>query len=397
MKPHLLLTYDFPPMGGGIARWMHELALRYPERSLVVSTGTQKNSEAVDAACPVPVDRVWTDANRLRTIPGLARWSWRAWNLARRYGPTFSWCGNLRPASYPARVLKFTRGIPYGAILHGGDLLRLSAMMKHSARRRNVGRNLLGGAAVIVTNSQFTREETIQISAAYDLGVQSDRIVVIPLGTDPKNFDPAGDPTLARDAFGLAGKRWMVTVARLVPHKGIDTTLKVLAHLKDRYPDLGYAVAGTGPDLARLQQLAAELGVTDRVKFLGSIDDAKIASLHRNAAMYLGLSRREGVEVEGFGIAISEASASGLAVVGGRSGGVPDAVREGETGVLVDPTSVGDAAAAVARLLDDPASAERLGRGGRAAVESFYNWDRVAREMRRIGDEVSAGRPPSAR
>ena len=72
MQPHLLFTYDFPPMGGGIARWMHELALRYPEGSLVVSTGTQKNSDAVDAACPVPVDRIWTDANRLR-ITGFHR------------------------------------------------------------------------------------------------------------------------------------------------------------------------------------------------------------------------------------------------------------------------------------------------------------------------------------
>jgi phosphatidylinositol alpha-1,6-mannosyltransferase len=397
MQPHLLFTYDFPPMGGGIARWMHELALRYPERSLVVSTGEQKNSAPVDAACPVPVDRIWTDANRLRTIPGLVRWSYRAWQLARRYHPTFSWCGNLRPASYPARWLKASKSIPYGAILHGGDLLRLSAMMQHSARRRNVGRSLLGGASVIVTNSQFTREETIQISETFDLGIQVDRIVVVPLGTDPVNFGPSADPVLAREGLGLAGRRWMVTVARLVPHKGIDTAIRVLAKLAGRYPDLGYAVAGTGPDLARLQGVAAELGVADRVRFLGAIGDPMIASLHRNAAVYLGLSRREGVEVEGFGIAISEASASGLPVVGGRSGGVPDAVREGETGVLVDPGSVEEAAAAVARMLDDPATADRLGRGGRAAVESFYNWDRVAREMRRIGDEVSAGRPPSAR
>jgi phosphatidylinositol alpha-1,6-mannosyltransferase len=397
MRPHLLFTYDFPPIGGGIARWMHELALQYPEGSLVVSTGILAGSEAVDAACPGRVDRIDFGAHRLKTVPGLVRWSFRAWQLARMHRPTFSWCGNFRPASYPARWLKTSHAIPYGVILHGGDLLRLGAMMAHSARRRRVGRLLLGGAGVVVTNSRFTREEAVKLSASYELRVDPDRIVVVPLGTDPKQFAPEVDPAPARTAFGLEGRRWMVTVARLVPHKGIDTTIRVLAHLATKYPDLGYAVAGTGPDLPRLRGLAAELGVADRVNFVGAVDDRMIASLHRNAAIYLGLSRRDGVEVEGFGIAISEASASGLPVVGGRSGGVPDAVREGETGLLVDPTSVDAAAAAVARLLDDPALAARLGRGGRAAVESFYNWDRVAREMRRIGDEVSAGRPPSAR
>ena len=396
-RPHLLFTYDFPPIGGGIARWMHELARRYPERGLVVSTGSYEGSAVVDAALPVPVDRLPTHAERLRTIGGLARWSIRAEQLARAHEAAFAWCGNLRPAAYPARWLKARRGTPYGVVLHGGDLLRLGSLMERSAGRRAVARSLLGGADVVVTNSRFTGEEAARLSERFDLGVGPGRVVVVPLGTDPVSFGPSVDPTLACDAFGLASRRWMVTVARLVPHKGIDTAIRVLARLATKYPDLGYAVAGTGSDLPRLQALAAELGVADRVNFVGGIDDRMIASLHRNAAIYLGLSRLDGVEVEGFGISISEASASGLPVIGGRSGGIPDAVREEETGVLVDPTSVEDAAAAVSRMLDDPARADRLGRGGRAAVESFYNWDRVAREMRRIGDEVSAGRPPSAR
>lgn len=397
MRPHLLFTFDFPPIGGGIARWMHELALQYPERSLVVSTGSGAGSEAVDAASPVPIDRIGTDAHRLRTVPGLMRWGIRAQRLAGIYGPTFSWCGNLRPAAYPARWLFARWKIPYGVILHGGDLLRLASLMAKSTRRRRVAQSLLGSAAVVVTNSHFTRDEALRISDEFGLGLAPARVIVVPLGTDPTNFNTSVSPVPARDAFGLSGRRWMVTVARLVPHKGIDTSIRVLAALAKKYPDLGYAIAGEGPDLARLQGLAAELGVTDRVKFLGGIGDSMLASLHRNASVYVGLSRRDGVEVEGFGIALVEASACGLPVVGGRSGGVPDAVREGETGLLVDPTSVEEAAAAVSRILDDPALADRLGRGGRAAVESSYNWGRVAQEMRRIGDDVSEGRPPFVR
>jgi phosphatidyl-myo-inositol dimannoside synthase len=94
--------------------------------------------------------------------------------------------------------------------------------------------------------------------------------------------------------------------------------------------------------------------------------------------------------VEGFGIALSEASACGLPVIGGSGGGIPDAVRDGETGLLVDGARVECVLAAVRQLLGDRGLALRLGAGGRAAVESYYNWDRVAAEIIGIGREVAA-------
>ena len=171
----------------------------------------------------------------------------------------------------------------------------------------------------------------------------------------------------------------------------------MLAQLATRYPDIHYAVAGEGEDRARLETLARRLGVTDRVRWLGPVSDEYLPSLYRAATIYLGLSRREGIEVEGFGIAMVEASGSGVPVVGGRSGGVPDAVRDGVTGLLVDPTAVEEIAEGVAMLLEDPALAHRLGDGGRRAVEQFYNWDRVAKDLRRLGDEVSAALQAPAR
>jgi glycosyltransferase involved in cell wall biosynthesis len=91
---------------------------------------------------------------------------------------------------------------------------------------------------------------------------------------------------------------------------------------------------------------------------------------------------------EGFGIALLEAAACGLPVIAARTGGIPDAVREGETGVLVDPGDLGQVEAAVSRVLDDPALASRLGQAGRRAVETFYNWDRVAADLEQIGREA---------
>ncbi len=394
---HLLLAYDFPPIGGGIARWMGELARWYPEQSLVVSTGSVAGSEAADRLLPVPVDRIGVPANRLRTLFGLMRWSLRAGRLVRDQGITFSWCGNVRPAAYPARWVLQRSQVPYGVVLHGGDLLTLGAQAERSARKRRVARMLLGDAGVLVTNSSFTREVALRTLGALDLPILPDRVVTVPLGTDPTRFRPDVDPTIARKAFGLPEGRYMVTVARLTPHKGVDTALRAFAQLAARYPDLRYAIAGQGEDRPRLEALAAELGLGARVHWLGAVGDEQLPSLFNGATCYLGLSRRDGNEVEGFGIALVEASGCGIPVVGGRSGGVPDAVREGETGLLVDPGSAEEAATAIAALLENPDEARRLGAGGRRAVEQYYNWERVARDLRRLGDEVIAARQAPAR
>ncbi|HYC31143.1 MAG TPA: hypothetical protein VEB59_02590, partial [Gemmatimonadales bacterium] len=103
MATQLLLTYDFPPIGGGIARWMAELALRYPRSSLVVSTGQHPDAADVDAAFPNAVDRLPIPARRLRTIQGILLWSRRAAVLARSHRAEFLWCGNIKPAAYPAK------------------------------------------------------------------------------------------------------------------------------------------------------------------------------------------------------------------------------------------------------------------------------------------------------
>ncbi len=394
---HLLLAYDFPPIGGGIARWMGELARQYPDRSLVVSTGAEEGSAAADALLPVPVDRIGTPARRLRTVTGLMRWSLRTERLAREHEIEFTWCGNLRPAAYPARWLLRRKEIPYGVILHGGDLLTLQAQAARSSRKRRVGRQLLGDAGILVTNSGYTRELALRTLAGLDLSPDPGRVVVVPLGTDPTRFRPDVDPGVARTHFGLEPGRWLLTVARLTPHKGIDTALRAFARVAPEFPDLRYAVAGQGDDRDRLQRLAQELGVADRVRWLGPVTDDLLPSLYRNAAIYLGLSRREGVDVEGFGIALVEASGSGVPVIGGRSGGIPDAVREGETGLLVSPTEPDEAAAAIIALLEDTAIAHRLATGGRKAVEQFYNWGRVAKDLRRLGDEVTAAGQAPAR
>jgi len=393
---HLLLTFDFPPMGGGIARLMGEMARRYPAGTLVVSTGQQSGSEAVDRTFPNQVDRVAIPSRRLRTAPGLVRWTHRAGKLSRSHCAEFVWCGQLRPAAYPARWLHARTGVPYGVVVYGGDLLILE---RHSraARKRLVARSLLGAAAVIIAISRWTADLCRQVCDDLGLALE-ERLRVIPLGTDPAAFRPGLDARAARAAFGLAEGRWLITVARLTPHKGIDTGIRCLASLAQEIPDLRYAVVGTGPDQARLKALAHDLGVGDRVRFLGLVSEADLPGLYNVGEVYLGPSRLEACSAEGFGIAIVEASACGLPVLVGRSGGTSEAVRDGETGMLLDAEDPGAFAAALRSLLQDHDRAARMGAAGRRAVETFFNWDRVVLAMRTLGRECAeaAGtHPPS--
>ncbi len=374
---------------------MGELARRYPSSGLVVSTGQQPGSEMVDPTFPNPIDRVAVPSRRLRTMSGIIRWAHRAGRLCRTWGAEFAWCGQVLPAAYPARWVHAKTRTPYGLVVHGGDLLKLRRRI-HSARKRPIARTLLGNAAVIVANSRWTAALCGEIFDEFRLPLSEGQLHVVPLGTDPDFFRPGLDSSPVRATYDLPAGRWLVTVARLVPHKGIDTGIRCLAALGDDIPGLRYAVAGTGLDLERLEALARDLAVRDRVHFLGQVPDSHLPALYNLGEVYLAPSRLEACDVEGFGIAIVEASASGLPVVAGRSGGTADAVLEGETGLLVDSGSGNPGAFtdAVRSLLVNRSLAATMGRAGRRAVETFFNWDRVTTVMRGLGrDAALASRP----
>jgi phosphatidylinositol alpha-1,6-mannosyltransferase len=369
---------------------MGELALRYPPNSLVVSTGRHAGSAASDAQFPQPVDHVPIRATRLRTINGLVLWTARAGALARRARPGFVWCAELKPAGYPARWLRARYGMPYGVIVHGTELLLLDAKMRRSRFKRWTARELLGRASVVVANSRWTADLARSTLAALDRGPASRPDVrVVPLGTTPERFRPGIDPRPIRERYGLAGGPWLLTVSRLDWHKGIDTVIRALPAVRAACPAglPRYAVAGVGSVRPHFERLVAELGLDDAVRFLGFVPDDALPALYNAVDLYVGASRRAGLLAEGFGIALVEASACGLAVVGGRSGGVPDAVRDGETGILVDSDDPAAVARGIVTLLGDAGLRRRMGAAGRRAVEAYYNWDRVARDLIAIDRE----------
>src|SRR5216117_2325039 len=269
----LLLAFNFPPLGGGIARWMGELALRYPPNSLLVSTGRHPGSAASDAQFPQPIDHAPIRATRLRTINGLVVWTARASALARRARPGFAWCGELKPAGYPARWLKARVGLPYGVVVYGTELLLLEAKIRRSPFKRWTARELLGRCAVVVAISRWTAELARSVLGQLDCPALAADVRVVPLGTTPSQFRPGIDPRAVRAKYGLDGGPWLLTVSRLDWHKGIDTVIKALPAVRAAVPGARYAVAGVGTVRPHFERLVADCGMGDAVRFLGFVPD----------------------------------------------------------------------------------------------------------------------------
>jgi phosphatidylinositol alpha-1,6-mannosyltransferase len=383
-------------MSGGIARALGEIARHWAADRLLVSTARNVGSESFDSACPARVDRGAGGAGALRTLPGSARWAWRAARLADSFAPEFLWAGNLKPAGHVARWLGARRRIRYGLIVYGLDLTLALEQARRSPLKRRVLRRLLADAAGTVAISHWTAERFRDLAAALGLSVADQRIRVVPLGVDCARFRPGQSADRFRAELGPEPRQWLLTVARLEAHKGIDTGLEVLARLRREGVDVGYLIAGEGPARDALHRLAGRLGVLPAVRWLGWVPEADLPALYGVADLYLGLSRSEGANAEGFGLSLLEAQASGLPVLAGASGGTSDAVLDGVSGLLLPPTGIEAIADAAGAMLREPARAAAMGRAGRARAEREFGWDRVVRELEAAAAGFIAAPAPRA-
>jgi len=376
----LFITQDFPPDRGGIARLYAELCTRMPD--VDVSTVAQAGALPV-SGCPVHrMPFAFRRAHRPYNILRWARWAKR---FVRQHAVTLVHAGNIRPSGYVAALLRRQLGIPYIVYVHGKDLLKERRKGKNRCLVRAGTREILGLAAAIIANSRATATLAKDLLRSVGRIDAVSRVYVIHPGADPTRFS-----LTARDAADR-NDPVLLSVARLVPRKGIDTVIEALPAILAVHPTATYVVVGSGPDLARLERLARDLGVTHRVQFVGDVLDELLPDRFANADVFVLPTReiRDDDEIEGFGIAYVEAAAAGVPSVAANVGGVADAVTDGVTGVLVPPESPAAVSAATLRLLGDPILCAQMGNNARAAVERELNWDRAAREVMQIVNDLT--------
>jgi phosphatidylinositol alpha-1,6-mannosyltransferase len=386
---HLFVTQDYAPDLGGMARRHVELCRRFGDgnTTMEVSTVRAEGASAFDSSEPYTINRQPFPFSKAKVFTNQIKWG--RWLSARAADDIdVLHCGNIRPVGYAVLLAHLRRGVPYLVYVNGGDLLKEQAGITSSVRKRFGARQILGSARGIVSTSAWVSSLAAEVMQQLGIG-RPPPIGTFGLGTDPDFFNPGRDSGTLRAKWAIGDAPLLLTVARLIPHKGQDVVLRALAALEPEFPTLRYAMIGTGPDEARLRKLAEDLNVSDRVIFAGPVSDDEVAEAYATSTVYLGLSRTDkSIDAEGFGISFLEASASGLPVIAGDSGGVRSAVRDGESGVVVPPQDVKAVVDSLRAYLSDPAQRTRTGKIGRALVETYYNWDRVARDTRKFTYEV---------
>src|SRR3954447_7038373 len=364
----LMLTNDFPPRQGGIQSFVHGLATRQPPGSVVVYASEHTRSAAFDAEQPFPVLRHPT--GMLLPTPAARR---RAVAALREFGCTAVWFGAAAPLGLLAPALREAGARRIVATTHGHEAGWAKLPGARLALRR------IGAACDVVTYlGEYFRQRL-----ASTIG-RSDDLVQLTPGVDIDTFRPDVDGSGVRRRYRLTGRPVIVCVSRLVPRKGQDTLLHALPLVRHRVRDAALLLVGAGRYLEELAALAASLGVADSVVFAGGVPHAELPA-HYAAGDVFAMpcrTRRAGLDVEGLGMVFLEASATGLPVVVGDSGGAPDAVRDGRTGCLVDGRDVGAVADRLSQLLTDDALRARMGAAGRVWVERDWRWDVLADRLR---------------
>ncbi|WP_433794149.1 glycosyltransferase family 4 protein [Actinoplanes sp. CA-252034] len=364
----LLVTNDFPPRPGGIQQFVHNLAVRQPAGSLVVYSSTWRGAAEFDAEQPFEVVRESTGL--LLPTPAVAR---RAAELARSHGCDSVLFGAAAPLGLLAHGLRRNAGIERAVGITHGHEIGWAALPGARGLLRRIAR----GTDVITYLGEYQRTRLDR--ALHGL---TDLRRLAP-GVDVDKFHPGVDGSAVRERHRLTGRPVVVCVSRLVPRKGQDMLIRALPEIRRRVPGAALLLVSGGPYRKTLERLARENNVECDVVFTGSVPWAELPEHYAAGDVYAMpcRTRAAGLDVEGLGIVYLEASATGLPVVGGDSGGAPDAVREGETGYVVGGSDVHAIADRVSGLLADPAKAKAMGAAGRAWVEAEWRWEAQAARL----------------
>ena len=379
MRKTLIVTNDFPPRPGGIQAFLHNMALRLDPQQLVVYASTWKRTrEGVEATRAFDAEQPFTVVRDRTTMllptPGATR---RAVGLLREHGCASVWFGAAAPLGLMAPALRGAGAERLVATTHGHE-----AGWAQLPAARQLLRRIGDGTDTITYLGEYTRSR-IAPALTPEAGA---RMAQLPPGVDEKTFHPGSGGDEVRARLGLTDRPVVVCGSRLVRRKGQDTLIRALPRILAAEPDTVLLIVGGGPYENDLRRLARETGVSSSVRFTGAVPWSELPA-HYGAGDVFAMpcrTRRGGLDVEGLGIVYLEASATGLPVVAGDSGGAPDAVLDGETGWVVKGGSPEEAADRITVLLGDAELRRRMGERGREWVEEKWRWDLLAERLKAL-------------
>jgi|UniRef100_UPI00404B5D08 phosphatidyl-myo-inositol dimannoside synthase len=375
-KEIICITNDFGPRAGGIETFVMGLIERLPVGSVTVYTSQQGDTRAYD--------QNWFDKFGVRVIRDKSKVllpTPRVFRAVRRVIVSEEiesiFFGAAAPLAVMAGGLRKAGAKKLVALTHGHEVW-WARIWPFNWAIGYIGRSV----DHLTYLGDFTRAK---ISRALSQKSISAMVKIAP-GIDTAHFAPSASATQLRQSLGLTNKKVIVSVGRLVHRKGQDYLISALPEILRHHPDTHILMVGEGPYRKKLEALTVNLALKNSITFIGRIQYADLPSYICVGDLFAmpSRSRLAGLEVEGLGIVYLEASACGLPVIAGKSGGAPDAVLEGVTGVTVDGRNSSDIARAAIALLDDLDEARAMGARGREWVISNWHWETWAKEFGKL-------------
>ena len=362
----LCITNDFGPRAGGIETFVIGLIERLPHGTVIVYTSAQENSAPYDLKWlqNFGVEVVRDKSKILLPTPGVA---YCVNALVRERKITTVFFGAAAPLGLLSKGLRRAGVKEIVALTHGHEVW-WSKVFPFTLAMKSISRE--------VNNLTYLGEFTRNAISKSVTKVAAQSMVKIAPGIDTDHFSPQ-DARDLRNELGLTEKKVIVSVGRLVHRKGQDVLIEAMPAIIKDVPEAHILMIGEGPYRSYLENRVKALGIQERVTFIGRIQYADLPRYICVGDLFVmpSRSRLAGLEVDGLGIVYLEASACGLPVIAGDSGGAPDAVLEGQTGLVVDGTSKSDVAAAVVELLLDPDRSKAMGIRGRQWIIQEWRWE----------------------
>lgn len=376
----LVVTNDLPPRIGGIQYYVDQLSRGLSEAGddVTIYGSSYDGDPEWDRTAPFRVVREPTST--LLPTPMVLRHTLR---LIERYAPEVVVFGAAFPLALMGPAIVKRTGVPYVAFTHGLEV---------STRRVPGGSKLLrriGSDASLITFVSHWCDDMLRAGFG-----PAPRYEMLPPAVDDALYNPGVDALMVRERHGLGDDPVVVCVSRVVERKGQDTLVRILPELRRRVPGARLLIVGGGPYLDEIRSQVRSSEVADFVTVTGQVPEDELPA-HFAAGDVFAMPCRErkgGLEVEAFGIVFIQAAGIGRPVVAGNIGGVPDALVEGKTGLLVDSESDVAVLDALAGLLGDPERATRMGEAGSKFVHERFTWQRRSAELRVLLSDVVTGR-----
>lgn len=379
IKKSLLVTLDFPPNLGGVAAYYYNVCKNLPADKIVVLAPPQEGAQDFDSQQKFTIIR----KNTLNNLPlskprGISnifkiftRFKWMTIikdinETIKNHKIELLQIGQVLPLGTLAMVCQSSKKIPYIFYAHGLDI----TLPQTFKRKKILLKKIIKHAKAIVANSHWTKDELT------NLGADPSKVTVVYPGPNlSAEQSSEWEIEEIKKEHDLKDKKVLLTVGRLVERKGHDMVIKALPKIIQAIPNVIYLIVGNGPRKAHLEKLVNQNSLRDYVEFISNVDQNSLAALYQICDVFIMPSRQlANGDVEGFGIVYLEANMFGKPVIAGQSGGVPEAVVHGQTGILVNPTDIEQITQAAVKLLNNQAYAAKLGTQGLERVSSQFDW-----------------------